>query len=134
MKEEKNDIKTADNKMVLYDSDIVTVDNNITSSREVIKNLNYIEDCFVSLNKNLTKCIDLLGSSIKGPKATAILSDANETKIVNIKHSMDFIDNCKEKEKRKLREYEAQKEELIKKAYREAREKKKDKDTDSVKL
>ena len=134
MKEEKNNIKTADNKVTLHDSDIIEVENNIASSREAIKNLNYIEDCFASLNKNLTRCLDLLGTAIKGKKANAIIESANETKIANIKYSMECLDSCKEREKKKLREYEDQKEELIKKAYREAKEKNQDTETNSVKL
>ncbi len=97
--------KKADNKINESKIEIDKIDNKIAVSKEAIKNLDYIEDCLISLNKNLSTCIELLGTSMKGKKSNAILSKSDETRMISIKKSLSTIEQSRENEKNKIKKY-----------------------------
>ncbi len=97
--------KKADNKINESKIEIDKIDNKIAVSKEAIKNLDYIEDCLISLNKNLSTCIELLGTSMKGKKSNAILSKSDETRMTSIKKSLSTIEQSRENEKNKIKKY-----------------------------
>ncbi len=104
--------KKADNKINESKIEIDKIDNKIAVSKEAIKNLDYIEDCLISLNKNLSTCIELLGTSMKSKKSNAILSRSDETRMTSIKKSLSTIEQSREIEKNKIKKYNEEREKL----------------------
>ena len=62
---DKEDTKSADNKIDTK-TKLRLVNDRIDVERQKMKNLDELEELFVSLNKNINKCVELLGRSIKG--------------------------------------------------------------------
>ena len=106
--------KTADNKVIETKYERNIIEENIDISKKTLKSLDQIEDCLASLDKNLSKCIELLSVSMKGKKASGILNRVNETKTIDIKNSLSSIDEYREKEEKKIKEYKEQMDKLDK--------------------
>ena len=110
--------KKADNKE-LVKKEIKVIDDDITISKETLKHLNNIEENFIALNYSLTKCIELLKSSMGGKQVNNILENVSEVKNKNMKYSLKDLDTCREIEEKKIKEYTVLKEELEKKDKKE---------------
>lgn len=102
--------KRADNKINEPTKEISKIDSQIAASKEAIKNLDYIEDCLVSLNKNLGRCIELLNVSMKSKEANNILNRSDETRMTSIKKSLSTIEQSREIEKNKIKKYNEERE------------------------
>ena len=98
-KEEKLTIqdekKMADNKININKASINRIDNEIDSNKSKIKTLNDMEEGFVSLSKNIEKCVELLSMSMKGNHIESKLSDISESNQVYLKKVVSTIDDEK---------------------------------------
>ena len=98
-KEEKLTIqdekKMADNKININKAQMNRLDNEIDSNKSKIKTLNDMEEGFVSLSKNIEKCVELLSMSMKGNHIESKLSDISESNQVYLKKVVSTIDDEK---------------------------------------
>ena len=94
-KEERYDAKKADNKISFNKTQINRLDNEIDSNKSKIKTLNDMEEGFVSLSKNIEKCVELLSMSMKGNHIESKLSDISESNQVYLKKVVSTIDEEK---------------------------------------
>ena len=69
---------------------------------EAMKNLDELEELFVSLNKNINKCVELLGRSIKGENIGRKLSAIEENNKVSFNKSIYNINSDREEVKNLL--------------------------------
>ncbi len=87
------DDKTADNKINIVKSQINQIDNQIYNRKSELKSLIDIHDKYISVYKDISKCISLIRSSIKGNNIDKML-DAME--INNNKHLNKITDEIEE--------------------------------------
>ncbi len=91
----KEEVKIADNKININKASINRIDNEIDSNKNKIKTLTDMEDGFVSLSKNIEKCVELLSMSMKGNHIENKLSDISESNQVYLKKVVSTIDDEK---------------------------------------
>lgn len=86
--EEKREEKKIDNNIKTTKQIINEIDNKLSVEKKKIKKLDEMQETLYELNKNMTKCIELLSKSIKGPTTNNIFSDMeNKNRIFYIKGS-----------------------------------------------
>ena len=81
---------------------ISSLDSRIDGEKNRMKNLDEMEEMFVSLNKNITKCVELLNKSIKGKNITSKLNDIEENNRINFIKNMNSIDTERDQIKENL--------------------------------
>lgn len=82
--------KRADNRININKEKIKNIDNRIDIEKDKLKKLDNIQDEFVSLNKSLNRCVELLSESIKGKKSNYMFEDMtnNNNNILKNVHSI----------------------------------------------
>ena len=98
---DKEDTKSADNKIDTK-TKLRLVNDRIDVERQKMKNLDELEELFVSLNKNINKCVELLGRSIKGENIGRKLSAIEENNKVSFNKSIYNINSDREEVKNLL--------------------------------
>ncbi len=81
---------------------ISSLDSRIDGEKNRMKNLDEMEEMFVSLNKNITKCVELLNKSIKGKNITSKLNAIEENNRINFIKNMNSIDTERDQIKENL--------------------------------
>ena len=66
------DNKIADNRIEKSKKKIAQIDESIDIEKNKLKKIDNIQEEFVSLNKSINRCIELLSSSIKGTKTPSL--------------------------------------------------------------
>ncbi len=107
-----NEEKTIDNKLVDNKAKLKVVNDKIDIERQKMKNLDEIEELFVSLNSNINKCVELLSKSMKGENIGRKLGAIEESNKVNFNKSIYSINSNREDIKKKLSELSDQKDEV----------------------
>ena len=98
---DKEDTKSVDNKIDTK-TKLRLVNDRIDVERQKMKNLDELEELFVSLNKNINKCVELLGRSIKGENIGRKLSAIEENNKVSFNKSIYNINSDREEVKNLL--------------------------------
>lgn len=98
---DKEDTKSADNKIDTK-TKLRLVNDRIDVERQKMKNLDELEELFVSLNRNINKCVELLGRSIKGENIGRKLSAIEENNKVSFNKSIYNINSDREEVKNLL--------------------------------
>ena len=98
---DKEDTKSADNKIDTK-TKLRLVNDRIDVERQKMKNLDELEELFVSLNKNINKSVELLGRSIKGENIGRKLSAIEENNKVSFNKSIYNINSDREEVKNLL--------------------------------
>lgn len=93
--------KSVDNKMDTK-TKLRLVNDRIDVEKQKMKNLDELEELFVSLNKNINKCVELLGRSIKGENIGKKLSAIEENNKVSFNKSIYNINSDREEVKNLL--------------------------------
>lgn len=94
--EEEN--KIADNKIdneasySEYRKKIEDYNNKIDAEKDKIKDLEDIEDLYVSLNKSINECVSILRDSVKGKNVTNKLNAIEENNAINLNKTISDID------------------------------------------
>ena len=113
--------KKADNSMINSDITISNIetrkiisslDSRIDAEKNRMKNLDEMEEMFISLNKNITKCVELLNKSIKGKNIANKLNAIEENNKINFVKSMSNIDSERDEIKNNLIKLNEEKEEF----------------------
>ena len=94
--EEQN--KIADNKIdndasySEYRKKLEDYNNKIDAEKDKIKDLEDIEDLYVSLNKSINECVSILRDSVKGKNVTNKLNAIEENNAINLNKTISDID------------------------------------------
>ncbi len=94
--EEEN--KIADNKIdndasySEYRKKLEDYNNKIDAEKDKIKDLEDIEDLYVSLNKSINECVSILRDSVKGKNVTNKLNAIEENNAINLNKTISDID------------------------------------------
>ena len=88
------DMDKKEEKLTIQDEKKMA-DNKININKAQIKTLNDMEEGFVSLSKNIEKCVELLSMSMKGNHIESKLSDISESNQVYLKKVVSTIDDEK---------------------------------------
>lgn len=110
---DNKDTKVADNKIadnrvldenetINYKKRINEIDDRIDEEKSKMKNLDEMEELFVSLSKNITKCVDLLNKSIKGNNIANRLNSIEENNKINFTKSIGNLEIEREEIKNRL--------------------------------
>ncbi len=105
---------------------INNIDSQIDVEKSKMKNLDDMEEIFISLNKNISKCVELLNKSIKGKSVSKKLNAIEENNKINFVKSMNNIDSEREEIKNNLIKLNKEKEE-----YQDKMNKKEDEEEDN---
>lgn len=103
------DEQTANKSVYVTKKRIDYIDNRISEEKNKMKDLDEIEELFVSLSKNISKCVELLNKSVKGRNVNAKLNSIEENNKVNFQKSINNIDVQREEIKNSLVELNDQK-------------------------
>ena len=116
------DEKTANSSVYATKKRIDSIDNRISEEKSKMKDLDDMEELFVSLSKNISKCVELLNKSGKGRNVNSKLNAIEENNKINFQKSINNIDIQREEIKNNLIKLNDQKEtiqEQLKENYKE---------------
>ena len=116
------DEKTANSSVYATKKRIDSIDNRISEEKSKMKDLDDMEELFVSLSKNISKCVELLNKSVKGRNVNSKLNAIEENNKINFQKSINNIDIQREEIKNNLIKLNDQKEtiqEQLKENYKE---------------
>ena len=109
MEEKQADNTKIENKKISTDSAIYltkqkisSLDNRIDAEKNKIRELDDMEELFVSLSKNISKCVELLNRSVKGKNVNSKLNSIEENNRINFAKSMSNIEIQREDTKNNL--------------------------------
>ena len=105
--------KTADNTINKQKARIKEIDNKIDIEKDKTKQLDEIEEIVVSLNKNINKCLELLGVSIQGNNIDKRLSAIESENNVNYKKNISNIELHREVVQKNIKKLNDEKEKII---------------------
>ena len=88
--------KKADNKIIRQKIRIKEIETKIDSEKNKTKQLDEIEEIVTSLNKNINRCLELLGVSIQGNNIDKRLSAIETENNNNFKKNIHNIELHKE--------------------------------------
>lgn len=89
-------------------------DNMISHSKGVIRELDKLEENFLSMDKSFGKYLSLLNESVKGRKVNMILNESYEVKNKCISESLSTLSKSRETVKKELDGYIKNKDRLEK--------------------
>lgn len=105
--------KRADNKIIENKAKIKELDSKIDIEKNKDKQLDDIEEVVTSLNKNIARCLELLGDSIQGNNFDKRL-DAYETQNrINYRKNINNIEAQRDYYKDRINRLNNEKEELL---------------------
>lgn len=105
--------KKADNTINKQKVRIKEIDNKIDIEKDKTKQLDEIEEIVVSLNKNINKCLELLGVSIQGNNIDKRLSAIESENNVNYKKNISNIELHREVVQKNIKKLNDEKEKII---------------------
>lgn len=105
--------KKADNTINKQKARIKEIDNKIDIEKDKTKQLDEIEEIVVSLNKNINKCLELLGVSIQGNNIDKRLSAIESENNVNYKKNISNIELHREVVQKNIKKLNDEKEKII---------------------
>ena len=105
--------KKADNKILQNKVRIKEIDSKIDVEKDKIKQLDDLEEVVISLNKNIERCLELLGTSVKGNNFEKKLSAYQTENKINYKKNMSDIESQKEIVRANVVRLNNEKEELL---------------------
>ena len=105
--------KKADNKILENKARIKEIDSQIDVEKDKGKQLDDIEEVVVSLNKNIERCLELLGTSVKGNNFEKKLSAYQTENKINYKKNMNDIESQRELLKANINKLYNEKDELL---------------------
>lgn len=80
--------KQADNRELTVKEKVNKIDDKLDAEKKRLQKLDDMQEEIVALNKNLTKCIDLLSKSISGPVTNNVFNDMhNSNRLFYVKTS-----------------------------------------------
>ena len=104
----------ADNKIFITRSEIENINDQIDMSKSKLKSLDDMEEGFTSLSKNIAKCVELLGQSMKGNNVEQKLGAISDNNRIYYLRAMGSIDDERQEAKKKLKDLYDQKDEMEK--------------------
>ena len=106
--------KKADNRQITVKEKVNKIDDKLDTEKRKLQKLDDMQEELISLNKNLTKCIDSLSKSISGPITKNVFNDMhNSNRLFYIKTS-NIIDEEATSSKRNINKLYQEKDEIIK--------------------
>ena len=105
--------KKADNKILQNKVRIKEIDSKIDVEKDKSKQLDDLEEVVISLNKNIERCLELLGTSVKGNNFEKKLSAYQTENKINYKKNMSDIESQKEIVRANVVRLNNEKEELL---------------------
>jgi len=115
--------KKADNRLIENKNKMNEINSKLDYEKNKMKRLDDMEELFVSLNKDINKCVELLGESIKGKNVSRRLNSVQENNNINLRKGMVNIEEERESIKKNIVELSNEKDELIDKMKKEEKEK-----------
>lgn len=106
----KADNSSYDKKKTIYD-----LDEKIYNNKKQIKELVKMQETLISLDLNITECINLLSKSMKSKKDDAMYEDMQEINRKNLFNSLDIIEKNVNVLKKDVIELKNKKDEELKK-------------------
>lgn len=125
---------SADNAIYMTKQKISSLDNRIDAEKNKMRELDDMEELFVSLSKNISKCVELLNRSVKGKNVNSKLNSIEENNKINFAKSMSNIEIQREDAKNnlvKLTEEKEKYQDALKEEYQRKANEEKDKDKES---
>ena len=125
---------SADNAIYITKQKISSLDNRIDAEKNKMRELDDMEELFVSLSKNISKCVELLNRSVKGKNVNSKLNSIEENNKINFAKSMSSIEIQREDTKNnlvKLTEEKEKYQDALKEEYERKAKEEKNKDTES---
>ena len=113
------DNKIADNRIEKSKKKIAQIDESIDIEKNKLKKIDNIQEEFVSLNKSINRCIELLSPSIKGTKTNHMLDEMFNNNNNLLKNVSSVLDEEKEETKKNISELYYQKTETQEKLKKE---------------
>ena len=91
------DDKIADNKIIYQKKrEIINIEDRIDEKKATLKELDDVQEKYVSINKSISKCIDSIRKSIKGKNINNILDSIENDNNNNINIATDSTEEKKE--------------------------------------
>ena len=115
--------KAADNYMSEEKKEIKKIDNEIYNEKNKKNKIDNLEETFVSLNKNINKCIDLLYTSMKGGNVDKKLDSIREESEINYRRSVEDLDVERQRIDDKISQLSDERDELSDKIRQESNNK-----------
>lgn len=104
----------ADNKIFITRNEIEHINDQIDLSKSKLKSLDDMEEGFTSLSKNISKCVELLGQSMKGNNVEQKLGAISDNNRIYYLRAMGSIDDERQEAKKKLKDLYDKKDEMEK--------------------
>ena len=124
------DDKIADNKIIYQKKrEIINIEDRIDEKKATLKELDDVQEKYVSINKSISKCIDSIRKSIKGKNINNILDSIENDNKNNINIATDSTEEKKENIIKEIKNLNIQKDNIekeLKDEYRKENEKEKE--------
>ena len=117
-----DDGKKLDNRRIDNKTKLKEVNDQLDIEKKRLKTLDDIEELFVSLNDNVSKCVDLLAKSIKGQNINKKLDYIEESNKINYIKSIDSINDDRENIKQNIKRLNSERDEYQERIRRENNE------------
>ena len=114
--------KKADNT-IINKNKIRALDSEIDFEKNKIKKLDDIEELFITLNKDINKCVELLGESIKGKNIQNKLAAVSENSKISMKKGMSNIEEERKNIRKNISSLINEKDKITSEAKKENKEK-----------
>lgn len=102
------------NKVITTKQKINEIDYQIYEEKRKMKKINNIQENIAALSKNMSRCVDLLSKSIKGPTTKNIFDDMHDSnRIFYIQATCD-LDELTEVSQKKINTLSIEKDKIIK--------------------
>ena len=105
--------KKADNKIIENKARIKEIDSQIDVEKGKGRQLDDMEEVVTSLNKNISKCLELLGKSVKGNNFDKKLTAYEAENRINYKKNMGNIEAQRELLQININRLYSEKDELL---------------------
>ena len=114
--------KKADNRLIENKNKMNEINSKLDYEKNKMKRLDDMEELFVSLNKDINKCVELLGESIKGKNVSRKLNSVQENSNINLKKGMVNIEEERANIKQNITKLSNEKDDLIEEMKKEKKE------------
>ncbi len=105
--------KKADNKIIENKARIKEIDSQIDIEKDKGKELDDMEEVVTSLNKNIARCLELLGASVQGNNFEKKLAAYDTENRINYRKNLNNIEAQRDILKARISKLNSEKEELI---------------------
>ena len=115
--------RQADNKIISTKKEMYYVNSQIDDKKDTLKYLDDIHSQYVSINKNISNCINLIRDSIKGGNINKILDSMEVDNNRNINKATDTIEDDRQRIQKEIKQLNLKKESLEREMKEEIKEK-----------